>query len=378
MPRTTRPLFRPDPGWLFIAAGLALCAGGILTPAQHELAVMRTRLRAMYEQEAFAAARLRAYARFLDDLEGADAVLVSRLAAAQLNMVPRGHRPVILTSPASARVTDWIETSVEAPPDPPPPPPQSRLTRLASGPRRLWLFAAGILCVFTGLVLGPGPAPPERVVRRRRLPPAVVHALPPAVSAGCDVDPAEVRALLFDDETLLPSEAPVAVDSATTTVVIGGETGPPSDLPRGDTAVTVIEDMEAGPGAPVATELDELEPELLEEEDEEQDDADAVADADDDDDGDEDGGDEDGDDEDGDDEDGDDEDGDDEYFDDEDDDDEEYEDDDEEGDEDGDDEEYEDDEDDGDDAYFDDDDEDDEEYEDDGDEEDEEEEDKDD
>lgn len=153
--RVTAPLFRIDPGWLFIAAGLAICVVGVLAPAQHDLQTLRHRLDELRRQETYAYAQLRAYSDFLDELEREDPALFDRLAAAQLNKMPVGYEPILLTSSVSARITDWIDESIEIEPEPPVLHIRSRITKLASGPHRLWLFGGAVLSVFVGLLLGP-------------------------------------------------------------------------------------------------------------------------------------------------------------------------------------------------------------------------------
>jgi hypothetical protein len=154
--RLTRPLFRFDPGWLFIAAGLALCAAGVLLPAQADLHALRMQLEQLRNEESQAYARLRAHSDFMDQVDRADPALIRRLAATQLNMVPEGDKPVLLTASLTVPVTHWIESAVQVDIRPPKPAPISKLSEIANGEHRLWLFGGGIMVVFIGLVLGPG------------------------------------------------------------------------------------------------------------------------------------------------------------------------------------------------------------------------------
>jgi hypothetical protein len=151
-----------DPGWLFLIAGLAMCAAGILIPAQNDLRALKGQLDALHAEEALVTARLRAHANFLDDLEQADPTLVRRLAAAQLNVVPAGDRPILLARTPSASVIDWIDQTVATEPPPTAGAGLSRLSRLAEGPYRLWALGGSVFCIFIGLLTGVGPA-----VRRR-------------------------------------------------------------------------------------------------------------------------------------------------------------------------------------------------------------------
>ena len=154
--RVTGPLFRFDAGWLFVAAGLAACAAGVVLPAQGDLRSLQQQLQTLRAEEARAYARLKAYNDFLDQLDEEDPALVRRLAASQLNIVPANDRPVLLSTAQIAPVTNWIEATVPFEPSNVRLPAESTLSRLASGPSRLWLFAGGIMCVFIGLLMGPG------------------------------------------------------------------------------------------------------------------------------------------------------------------------------------------------------------------------------
>lgn len=150
--RASRPLLRLDAGWLFLAAGLAMCVTGLLVPAQEELEALSAQRDRLLEQELAMQARLKAHSDFLDDLDRADPSLVRRLAASQLNLTRADERPVLLATSANRPVTAWIDAAV------PSEPPQhhehrrSWLSRLAGGPARLWLLGAGILCVFISLI----------------------------------------------------------------------------------------------------------------------------------------------------------------------------------------------------------------------------------
>src|SRR5436190_10794224 len=150
------PLFRLDPGWLFVLAGLAVCAAGVLLPAQADLHSLRLQLDELRNEEARWYARLKAHSDFVDQVDRGEPELVRRLAATQLNMIPAGETPVLLSTTNTAPVTHWIDQTVKVEASPVKPLPISALSRLANGPDRLWLFAGGIMCVFIGLLMGPG------------------------------------------------------------------------------------------------------------------------------------------------------------------------------------------------------------------------------
>ena len=150
------PLFRVDPGWLFVLAGLVVCAAGVLMPAQADLHTLRQRSDDLQVEESRWYARLKAHADFIDRMEREEPDLIRRLAAAQLNMIPSGETPVLLAASNPPPVTQWIDGTVTMEPRTDKPLAVSTLSRLANGPDRLWLFAGGIMCVFIGLMLGPG------------------------------------------------------------------------------------------------------------------------------------------------------------------------------------------------------------------------------
>lgn len=159
MPQTFRPLFRLDPGWPFVLAGLAILVATILIPAQRELHDLRIEARKAELYEARTYARLMAYDGFLADLRGGDAQLVRRLAVAQLNLVPKGEEPIVLTAGMDHSVAQWIDESVPSVeeslrPRDTDPYPDTLLARLALGPNRLWMIAVAAMLVFVGLLLG--------------------------------------------------------------------------------------------------------------------------------------------------------------------------------------------------------------------------------
>jgi hypothetical protein len=144
-----------DAGWLFVVAGVAICAAGLLIPAQRDLMDIRQKRDALHHEEVVANERLAAHSTFLADVEREDPLLVRRLAAAQLNLMPKGDTPVLLASSGQAPVTTWIDATVSVPPIPNGARADSPLARLATGPHRLWLLSGGVLAVFLGLLLDP-------------------------------------------------------------------------------------------------------------------------------------------------------------------------------------------------------------------------------
>ena len=150
----TAPLFRIDPGWLFTLAGLAVMVAAALLPAERDLHDLRQQLAAIEFREARNSERIAAYDRFLKDLAGKDPVLLRRLAASQLNLMPEGEEPLLMATSIEHTVSDWIEATVPEEAFEAAPPPDTLLTRLADGDRRLWLMGGGAMVVFLGLVMG--------------------------------------------------------------------------------------------------------------------------------------------------------------------------------------------------------------------------------
>ncbi len=151
-----RPGLQLDAGWLFLAAGLAICSAGVLVPAYADREAVRREADLLAGRVAWAEARLQARRLFLRRIDEKDPSVLRRLAAAQLDLVPSGESPVLEAAGRSATISRWIDESVAAPATDLAPSAAgvSILERLATGPKRLLLVAAGILAVFAGLVMG--------------------------------------------------------------------------------------------------------------------------------------------------------------------------------------------------------------------------------
>lgn len=154
--RAPGPTRLPDPGWLFVAAGLALCASAVLVPARQELAGLRAQVAKLAALEEHAEARLAARREFLRQLDERDPALLRRLAAAQLNLMPAGATPVLAASSRRADVETWIDATVPPPDLAADEPSPSLLCRITSGRGRPWVLGAACLSVFCGLMVGLG------------------------------------------------------------------------------------------------------------------------------------------------------------------------------------------------------------------------------
>ena len=169
-----RPLRREiDPGWLFVVAGLALCAVGLLVPAQRDLRTMRRQVTLLAQEWDRQARELEAHEIFLEQIQDREPDVIRRLAAAQLNLVPAGETPVLLASSRDAPVSEWISRTVSTGGSTPVDPTDtttniSWLAQVTQGGGRLWILGAGIFAVFLGLLVDGGPT---RTQRARKLVP---------------------------------------------------------------------------------------------------------------------------------------------------------------------------------------------------------------
>lgn len=219
----TAPLFRLDPGWLFTLAGLAVMVASALLPAERDLHELRQQLAALEFRESYNTQRLQAYDRFMKDLKDRDPALLRRLAASQLNLMPEDVEPLLMATSIESTVSDWIEATVPQAEYEPVPPPDTLLTRLADGPRRLWLMGGGAVVVFLGLVMGFG------VSARPTLPTDAEGGGPDEVAGLTDVQgwreavEAEVAAEI-ESARLAEGEAEVASDA------LESESGQASDM----------------------------------------------------------------------------------------------------------------------------------------------------
>ncbi|UCD75043.1 MAG: hypothetical protein JSV91_14810 [Phycisphaerales bacterium] len=262
MRRTALDILRPDPGWLFVIAGLAICTVAVLTPAQQNLHELREKLAGLRAEEAHAAARLQAYSDFLDDLDRDDPQLIRRLAASQLNLMPAGDEPVLLTASGSSAVVDWIDRTVPVKEVNSRRWPQTLLTRLTAGPHRRWLFAGGGLCVFIGLLIAP--TRPRRHISeadRPRLPAGTRRALrigaagPPPMNARRESRPAAEPQIEWEQSL---ADLPAArFDRPARVIVEADEPKVPPEVESQSTSSVRRPAHEAESGTPKADRLEE-------------------------------------------------------------------------------------------------------------------------
>lgn len=189
---------------------------------------MRDLLNEQRDREALAYARLNAYSTFLQEVNEGDPQLIRRLAASQLNLMPKGEMPLILSESLDRTVTEWLDDTVEVAATPPEPAIDTLLTRLASGPFRMWLLGGSVFAIFLGLIFG---SPSERTSvagdedddragsEQRALPAGAI--LLPAGTAGTrawrDDDVVDVEEV--DDESAAGDAEYVAVDERLASVI---------------------------------------------------------------------------------------------------------------------------------------------------------------
>jgi hypothetical protein len=155
-----RPLFRLDPGWLFLVPGVAILSTTALMPALDDLARAEAHRAKALALETYRSERLARNLEYLDALRSRDETLLQSLAASQLNLAPADRQVVIGPAGAGgvgggwgqgASVLDGLDATYIAPTVSMPP--DSLLHRLTTNRRtRLWMIAGGAMCVLYGLL----------------------------------------------------------------------------------------------------------------------------------------------------------------------------------------------------------------------------------
>lgn len=156
-----------DPGWLFLAAGVALLAATVVIPAAEDAERARWQRDRAMAVEAHRQERLNRYEEYIAALEAGEPALVLALAEKQLNQIP-ADRALIPGRQSSAMEGASVFLSLE--PGPLVLPEYHRSESMLSkwtrgGPMRVMLLACGAICVMIGLM------PPSRP----RFDPALVH-----------------------------------------------------------------------------------------------------------------------------------------------------------------------------------------------------------
>ena len=214
-------LFRFDPGWPFVIAGLALIVSAVLIPAQRELHDLEQKLAVHHAHEERAKAEILAYEQFNAEIEQGDERLLERLVRAQLNRMPKDERPLLLMSSANDTVPMWIESSVAVQIPEPTPYPDTLLSRIATGPRRLWVLATGAFLVFVGVMFAPSVAAP-RGLRRRTAPVPQPVIMEPVVMEPVVMEPVVMEPVVTDPVAAASSADTLAATTAGSVVAGAG------------------------------------------------------------------------------------------------------------------------------------------------------------
>lgn len=144
-----------DPGWLFIAAGMAILVASAVLPAQDDLnhaRWLRDRARVI---ESHRLSRIYLHEDYLDALRSQDPNLLLSLAEQQLNQIPVDRSPIAGTDGPMVQAAATVFPALE--PDPSTLPKEhkvdSLLHRLVTGPTtRLWMVALATALVLIGLL----------------------------------------------------------------------------------------------------------------------------------------------------------------------------------------------------------------------------------
>lgn len=143
----------PDPGWLFLLAGVALLAAIVLVSAADDLAETRYARDTALVLRDLHAERLARHEAYLGALDSGDPTVVQQLAVTQLNALTPGKRSLPGTAlPVSRSASVFGE--LEPPPRPAPTRGRvgSALERWATGDGRIWLIGMGGLLILLGVL----------------------------------------------------------------------------------------------------------------------------------------------------------------------------------------------------------------------------------
>ena len=244
-------LFRFDPGWPFVIAGLALIVSAVLIPAQRELHDLEQKLAVHHAHEERAKAEILAYEQFNAEIEQGDERLLERLVRAQLNRMPKDERPLLLMPSANDTVPMWIESSVAVQIPEPTPYPDTLLSRIATGPRRLWVLATGAFLVFVGVMFAPSVAAP-RGLRRRTAPVPQPVVMEPVV-----MEPVVMEPVVTDPVAAASSADTVAATTAGSVVAGAGTLDVETDAAEAESPEAESPEADAFQPQAIECELDD-------------------------------------------------------------------------------------------------------------------------
>ncbi len=149
-----RPLFSPDPGWLFLVPGLTILIGTAILPAIDDLAEARFRRDEARALRQYQADRLDNHRAARDALIDDSPDLSIELVSMHLNQIPDDKVLFLadLHPPDGTALSPFRELDPSLHPVQPPAQPDSLFHRLATDrSTRLWLLGAGAICTLIGL-----------------------------------------------------------------------------------------------------------------------------------------------------------------------------------------------------------------------------------
>jgi hypothetical protein len=153
-PRSTAPLFKIDPGWLFVIAGAALLSCLVLIPAQEDLRLAHAARDRALALEQHRSNRISNYAAYTDALNRRDDTLMMALAAGQLNLAPADKAALVSSAEYITR-SAGVFADLEPKFEPPVPTerPDSLLYALATRKApRMWVMIIGAVAILYGLL----------------------------------------------------------------------------------------------------------------------------------------------------------------------------------------------------------------------------------
>ncbi len=148
------PLFRLDPGWLFVIAGAALLSCLVIIPAQDDLRLAHAAKDRALALERHRSNRIANYASYTDALQRREPTLMMALAAGQLNLAP-ADRAALVTSAEYITRSAGVFADLEPKFEPPVPSsrPDSLLYTLATHrTARMWVMVIGAVSILYGLL----------------------------------------------------------------------------------------------------------------------------------------------------------------------------------------------------------------------------------
>lgn len=148
------PLFRLDPGWLFVIAGAALLSCLVIIPAQEDLRLAHAAKARALALESHRSKRIANYASYTDAINGRQETLMLALAAGQLNLAPADKAALVTSSEYITR-SAGVFADLEPKFEPPAPTtrPDSLLYSLATRKTaRMWVMVIGAVSILYGLL----------------------------------------------------------------------------------------------------------------------------------------------------------------------------------------------------------------------------------